>query len=218
MKFKRIELGVKIGSLADEAKRIRNKEISLLLKAQRRRVFSLLRHKDQWKPENGTVSPELQEELKRRINPFLEKNKDGDLWKMGDSIDRIGRKVVRKFARMGMTKEEILAVPGVQASLRAIPMAKSLQDHRKGPVRHEARHAQLALGFLRQRPYEKTEDKPTSYPAWEKVASIAQRFSLEDSRIVAQRFEQWRQEAVSYIRGRELMTKAHYRTEPDRIG
>lgn len=34
-----------------------------------------------------------------------------------------------------------------------------LADHRRGIVRHEARHAQLAYGFLRGMPYKKMEAK-----------------------------------------------------------
>lgn len=214
MKFSRTELGIKIGSLADEARRIRNREQTLLLGSQKRRVISLLRHKGQWNEETHVASPELQEALKARLNPALQRFKGEELWKAGMLVDRVGRKVVRKFARQGMTKEEILAIPGVAQSLRNYPIYESIHRHRKGPLRHEARHAQLALAFLRERDYSKTEDKAESYPAWEKIADIAKRFSQEDSRILMQKFEQWRQEAVSFIRGRELMNKATYPTEP----
>jgi hypothetical protein len=53
-----------------------------------------------------------------------------------------------------------------------------LADHRRGIVRHEARHAQLAYGFLRGMPYKKMEAKchPGCGPDFDKVKSSIERY------------------------------------------
>jgi hypothetical protein len=55
-----------------------------------------------------------------------------------------------------------------------------LADHRKGIVRHEARHALLAYGFLRGTPYKKMEAKchPGCGPDFAKVWSSIDRYVL----------------------------------------
>jgi hypothetical protein len=216
MKFERIQLGIKIGSLGDEARRIRRKEQSVLLQAHRERYKPIMKLKGL----DGSERPEaLIKELERRIAPAAQRVADTaeNPLEALTTAGRIARKTIRKFLRQGLTKEEILALPGVQKSLRHMPVYESLRRHRKGIVRHEARHAQLALSFLRERPYSRTEDKPASYPNWDKVADIAKRFSGEDSRHLMQRFEQWSQEAQSFIRGREIIGRATFTREPARF-
>lgn len=176
----------------------------------RRQANALITHKGLPKE---TPPKEWEEEIMRRIKQPLEDGKPHKLNTVLSTIDRVSRKVIRKHLRAGLTKEEILALPGVQASLKAMPQIASLHRHRTIQVRHEARHAQLALAFLRQRDYSKTEDKSKSYPAWEKIIEIAKRFTKEDSRNLAQRFEQWKQEGAEFIRGREIITKAHFTQE-----
>ena len=53
-----------------------------------------------------------------------------------------------------------------------------LAEHRRGIVRHEARHAQLAYGFLRGMPYKKMEAKchPGCEPDFGKVKSSIERY------------------------------------------
>jgi hypothetical protein len=53
-----------------------------------------------------------------------------------------------------------------------------LADHRRGIVRNEARHAQLAYGFLRGVPYKKMEAKchPGCEPDFKKVKSSIERY------------------------------------------
>jgi hypothetical protein len=53
-----------------------------------------------------------------------------------------------------------------------------LADHRRGIVRHEARHAQLAYGFLRGMAYKKMEAKchPGCGPDFAKVKSAIERY------------------------------------------
>lgn len=54
-----------------------------------------------------------------------------------------------------------------------------LADHRRGIVRHEARHAQLAYGFLRGTPYKQMEAKchPGCGPDFKKVRSSIERYA-----------------------------------------
>jgi hypothetical protein len=204
MKFNRIELGIKIGTLADEARRIRGREQTLVLKSARLRERAI--GKAGGFIEGSDCPDDLSAELSKRLDrPVKQAGGDGE--KIYRVIDRIGKKAVRRYLRKGLTKEQILAIPGVQASFRFLPLAANLRSHRKGKVRHESRHSQLALAFLQQRPYPKCEDKPNSYPNWDKIAEIAKRFSREDVRDLMQKFEQWAQEGQSFIRGREILSK-----------
>lgn len=212
MKFKHLELQIKIGSLAEEARLIRRKEISEMDKAFTIKANALIKRKG----IDGSkgVPPELQKELDRRLEPLQERNDHSSA--MGRMIRgaKVAKKVIRKYFRDGLSREEILALPHVKHTLKHEANISLLHSHRKGPVRHEARHSQLAMAFLRDKAYSKTEDKPISYPNWEKVAQIAQRFSAEDKRNLNQKFEQWRQEAHAFVRGRELMAKATFTQEP----
>lgn len=214
MKFQRTELGIKIGSLADEARRIRTKESQLNERARRRRD-TIIGISKGFTP-GSNMPDDLEAEFQSRCKRPLELA-GSDMRAAYRIIDRIGRKAIRRYLRKGLTREQILALPGMMDSFRDVSLVQSLRRHRKGPVRHEARHAQLALAFLRGKPYERCEDKAESYPYWDKVMEIAQRFCAEDKRIVAQKFEQWSQEAASYIRGRELMTKAQFTRESMRV-
>lgn len=209
MQFKRDELQIKIGSLADESRLIRRKEQTLKYKAFRRRTDAIVA-KQGITGANG-MPPELASELERRARPMLDRANGNPA--ILPAMDKVARKVIRKHIRAGLSKEEILALPGVQASLRYEPRIISLHTHRTHKVRHESRHAQLAYAFLRGRDYAKTEDKPISFPNWDKVEAIAKRFSQEDERHLAQRFEQWAQEGSCFIRGREILAKRQFRKE-----
>lgn len=211
MKFKRVQLGIKIGSLADEARRIRSKETSLIDNAAYARDAIVATHKGL--TPGSDMPPDLLAHVKARLERPL-KGVPPLSSRAFRIIDRIGRKAVKRYLRKGMTREEILALPGMVQTFRHYPLYAELRSHRKGPVRHEARHAQLALGFLRQRPYERCEDKASNYPCWDKVAEIAKRFSLEDKRDVMQKFEQWSQEATAFIRNRENETLSQFPKEP----
>jgi hypothetical protein len=212
MKFKHLELQIKIGSLAEESRLIRRKELSEMDKAFKITADALIKRKG-IDPSQG-CPVDLQAELDRRIQPLGQRNDHRTaMGKMRQGAN-VAKKVIRKYFRDGLTREEILALPHVKHSLKHEANVATLHRHRKGLVRHEARHSQLALAFLRERAYSKTEDKPSSYPNWEKVVQIAQRFSAEDKRNLNQKFEQWRQEAQAFIRGRELMGKAYFPREP----
>jgi hypothetical protein len=201
MHFRRDDLQIKIGSLADEARRIRQKEETLKYRAFRRRTDAIVKAKGI--DDKAPMPDDLREEMKRRSMPLVA-NKAPEA--IAPKIERVCRKAIRKWLRHGMTKEEILALPGVQASLRFEPRIVNLHMHRKGVVRHEARHSQLAYAFLRNRPYAKTEDKANSHPNWLKVSDIAKRFSNEDERHVMQRFAEWEDTGKEFIRGREVVS------------
>lgn len=52
----------------------------------------------------------------------------------------------------------------------------SLRNHRTGDVRHEARSALLALGYLRGRPYESIESKAFEKPDTRRIAELVVKF------------------------------------------
>lgn len=52
-----------------------------------------------------------------------------------------------------------------------------LREHRIMVVRREARAAQLAYGFLRNKPYKSIETSCHEEPKWDRVADIAARFA-----------------------------------------
>ena len=73
-----------------------------------------------------------------------------------------------------------------RASLRA-----GLADHRRGVVRLESRHSQLAYAFLREKPLASVEGKNRqgNAPDWKRVASLVSRFDSAES---AARLPDWR--------------------------
>lgn len=84
-------------------------------------------------------------------------------------------------------------------------LRNGLAAHRKGVVRYEARHSQLAYGFLRGLPYEKLEHKDSAKVDWDKVKKMVDKYGAHwDSatepykefekrkKEVMERFENWR--------------------------
>jgi hypothetical protein len=51
-----------------------------------------------------------------------------------------------------------------------------LRDHRVGIVRHEARHAQLAYGFLKGRSYAEMEGGSKQAPDWNKIRKMVEKY------------------------------------------
>lgn len=199
MSLRQIDLQIKIASLAEESRIIRRKERAMKSEAQ------VLRWKA-WAKEKGIVvvpgnMPEdLKQECARRSKPNFERQiKAGKPFCAIDCMANTARKAIRKWLKSGFSKEQILAMPGVQRSLRYTAKLDNLHFHRTYIVRNESRASQLAYAFLRGRTYAKTEDKAKSRPNWYNVYKIAERFSEEDKRAVAQRFEQWKQEANAVI-------------------
>ncbi len=220
-KFRKDALRVKIDSLAAESRILRERENSCIDRARGKEHVALGLSKG---IKVGDPMPDkLKSEIERRSGPMLKKLEGGKIMSMGEALDyqaslnRTIAKTIRKYVRAGLTKEEILALPGMSYALKERDRAASYQAHRKGGVRHESRHSLLALAFLKGRPYRYAEDRARSYPNWDKVQEIAQRFSSEDKRVIAQRLEQWAQEGRDIIRGRQIALAKHFPQEPTRI-
>lgn len=77
----------------------------------------------------------------------------------------------------------------------------SIVSHRRTVVRAEARYTSLARAFMRGRSYRRTENRVLppnllTAPEWDKVAAMVKRHGVGDIRMLMQRFDEWRQEAV----------------------
>lgn len=220
MKPRQIDLQIKIASLAYEARIIRAKEQDLKFEAFKLRNKAIASHKQVIIGPKVEMPPELFELCTKRCKPQQEKlAREGNWEKADTALYTTAKKAIRKWLRSGLTKEEILAMPGVQASLKYSAKVDNLYRHRKHVVRHESRHSQLAYAFLRGKAYKDTEDKANSYPNWDRIQELAQRFSEEDKRIVAQRFEEWKQSAYELLYTRERLRvkwpeRAPFRLEP----
>lgn len=206
---------MKIDSLAMESRLLRARESSCIDRATSKQHIALGKNKGL---RIGDEMPkELQVEIERRVSPMGERLikdhatgsyiEQKDAFMLQHSLERVRYKTIRKFLRAGMTKEEILALPGVRYALKERARATSYHAHRIGPVRNESRHAQLALVFLRGKEYRYAEDRAKSCPNWDKIQEIATRFSREDKRIIAQRLEQWAQEGKGVIEGRKTILR-----------
>jgi len=55
----------------------------------------------------------------------------------------------------------------------------SLTEHRKGIVRHEARHSLLLYGFMNGKQYREIEAYTERPPSWSKIKRMAKRFIFE---------------------------------------
>lgn len=207
MKSRQIDLQIKIASLAHEARIIRAKEQSLKYEAFKLRNKAIAAHKQIQIGPSVEMPADLLELCQSRVKPQQERlAREGEFGERADAaLYTTARKAIRKWLRDGLTKEQILALPGVQKSLQYSAKVENLHRHRTYTVRHEARHSQLAYAFLRGKAYSQTEDKASSYPNWDRVQELAVRFSEDDKRIVAQKFEQWRQEAYALLHTRERL-------------
>lgn len=68
----------------------------------------------------------------------------------------------------------------------------SLQNHRRGVVRHEQRHSLLAYGFLRGVAYRRMEPTCRVEPDWGKVLKMVERFGGKGK---DNEFKSWREAA-----------------------
>jgi hypothetical protein len=80
--------------------------------------------------------------------------------------------------------------------LGASPVRQGLYDHRTKDIRPELRAANLAYGFVRGTPYRKMEAVAYTEPNWKRVLQLAEKYGEEDSRVIRQRFAEWK-DAVS---------------------
>jgi hypothetical protein len=78
-----------------------------------------------------------------------------------------------------------------------------LADHRRGIVRTEARHALLAYGFLRGRPYKSMEAKchPGSAPDFKKVRTSIEKYGCE---------RRWDEETQAEFKARQSLMLAEF--------
>jgi len=77
------------------------------------------------------------------------------------------------------------------------PTFFGLKAHRRGVLRNESRHALLAYGFLRGKTYKQIENKAYEPPNWNSIEQLAKRFGGLDSRVLLQRFAEWKDAAIS---------------------
>lgn len=94
-----------------------------------------------------------------------------------------------------------------------------LRNHHILVVRKEARHSQLAYAFLRGREYSEVEAKCGAPPDFKKISELVERFgeachyltsgsytSLKMRQAEqAQRFAEWKERAISYLRSSQIM-------------
>ena len=163
-----LHLKVKLCTLAAEAQVIRANQNRMLRRAGKPPVSTLVLHQD-------VMRGELSDKTKEELRAF-----------------RLEKKLYK-------------------AKVAKIKLAKgwsSLQDHKRTIIRREARASNLAYAFLRGVPYfaveQRTHDQypenniPLGYnicALWKQVEIIVKRFTTEkDPRILAQRFEQWKQD------------------------
>ena len=57
-----------------------------------------------------------------------------------------------------------------------ISIKNGLAEHRKGIVRFEARHTQLAYGFLRGLAYSQMESKTHTEPTWKRMRKMVEKY------------------------------------------
>jgi hypothetical protein len=59
-------------------------------------------------------------------------------------------------------------------------LANPLHEHRRGPLRSEARDTHIAYGFLKGRSYRQIEDEPNDEPNWDNVARMVKKYGTND--------------------------------------
>ncbi|MDR3503029.1 MAG: hypothetical protein P4L79_10660 [Legionella sp.] len=74
-----------------------------------------------------------------------------------------------------------------------------LHNHRTNDIRQEMRATHLAYGFLRGKSYREMERFSYTQPNWEKIEKMVEKYCDQDIRTVAQRYAQWKSEALEGI-------------------
>lgn len=82
-----------------------------------------------------------------------------------------------------------------------------LHLHRIFDVRKEARSSHIAYGFLRGRKYHEIERLAYDQPNWERIERLIMKYSEEDSRITAQKFGEWKAEALGKVKARWISSQ-----------
>lgn len=125
-------------------------------------------------------------------------------------IKRLERKLKRKYPIATMDgynpktdKQETIIHYGPSPLLnpRRAEQFFRIQGHRLKEVREEARATHLARAFLKGKPYHEVEQKAYEFPINKlkyKIEAMVRKYAWGDSRLVAQRFEEWCQDAANY--------------------
>ena len=72
-------------------------------------------------------------------------------------------------------------------------LAPPLHEHRRGPLRSEARDTHIAYGFLKGRSYRQIEDEPKTEPDWGNIMRMVKRYGSHE---FITTLDTWRQEAT----------------------
>lgn len=123
--------------------------------------------------------------------------------------------------------EEARIIRKETKNAKAHTIKNGLALHRRGIVRTEARHTQLAYGFLRGLEYRQMEQKAGERPDWDKVKRMVQKYGSHFSwteadgwnnygpscdeykrhkEEVLARFEKWLHQAEVYLNDQETPT------------
>jgi len=70
-------------------------------------------------------------------------------------------------------------------------LANPLRNHRRGPLRAEARDTHIAYGYLKGRTYRQMEDNPETEPNWVNVARMVKKYGTGE---FTDELELWRKE------------------------
>lgn len=116
---------------------------------------------------------------------------------------RIIRRYLRSLAKRGAMKERKQVDGRWQGGTPNMRSAfTSMYEHSKKELAPEARHSQLAYGFLRKRPYTVMERACRKLPDWDRIEKIALRFGsvdgVIDERLIKQSFAAWKDASASH--------------------
>lgn len=85
----------------------------------------------------------------------------------------------------------------------------NLHHHRTHTVRKETRHSHIAYGFLRGRQYMEIETFAREPIQWDRIEKLVTRFGCDgnDSRVVLQRFAEWKDTTVRLLEAEDILEK-----------
>ena len=79
---------------------------------------------------------------------------------------------------------------------RSRKLNAGLHQHRIFDVRKEQRSTLIAIGFLKGKKYRQIERLAYDQPDWDRIERLIMKYSEEDSRKTAQKFAEWKAEAL----------------------
>lgn len=71
-----------------------------------------------------------------------------------------------------------------------------LRDHRIGDVRNEARHSNIAYGFIRGRSYNEIEKASRTQPNWKRIQELVVKYGEGDKTTLFDKYTQWKNKAI----------------------